>query len=85
MSNLEDVFLKINQEFAPDLFGDLRSFSDSKNSSNMNISRDSAGKNDDPKYGIADSTSYSNSRGTGIGNTLKDEQSSTDSKDGDQK
>ena len=23
MSNLEDVFLKINQEFAPDLFGDL--------------------------------------------------------------
>ena len=33
MSNLEDVFLKINQEFAPDLFGDLRAFSDSKNSS----------------------------------------------------
>lgn len=33
MSNLEDVFLKINQEFAPDLFGDLRNFSDSKNSS----------------------------------------------------
>ena len=26
MSNLEDVFLKINQEFAPDLFGDLKSF-----------------------------------------------------------
>lgn len=24
MSNLEDVFLKINQEFAPDLFGDLK-------------------------------------------------------------
>ena len=27
MSNLEDVFLKINQEFAPDLFGDLHNFS----------------------------------------------------------
>lgn len=27
MSNLEDVFLKINQEFAPDLFGDLKNFS----------------------------------------------------------
>ena len=24
MSNLEDVFLKINQEFAPDLFGGLK-------------------------------------------------------------
>ena len=33
MSNLEDVFLKINQEFAPDLFGDLNSFDQSKNSS----------------------------------------------------
>ena len=30
MSNLEDVFLKINQEFAPDLFGDLN-MSDSNN------------------------------------------------------
>jgi len=28
MSNLEDVFLKINQEFAPELFGDLRGFGD---------------------------------------------------------
>ena len=27
MSNLEDVFLKINQEFAPDLFGDLKKLS----------------------------------------------------------
>ena len=33
MSNLEDVFLKINQEFAPDLFGDLKNFDHSKNSS----------------------------------------------------
>jgi len=24
MSNLEDVFLKINKEYAPDLFGDLK-------------------------------------------------------------
>ncbi len=32
MSNLEDVFLKINQEFAPDLFGDLKAnnYDDSK-------------------------------------------------------
>ena len=30
MSNLEDVFLKINQEFAPDLFGDLKNFSASQ-------------------------------------------------------
>lgn len=28
MSNLEDVFLKINQEFAPELFGDLKGFGD---------------------------------------------------------
>ena len=34
MTNLEDVFLKINQEFAPDLFGDLKSFNDSRSSSN---------------------------------------------------
>ena len=33
MSNLEDVFLKINKEYAPDLFGDLKNFEDSKNSS----------------------------------------------------
>ena len=32
MTNLEDVFLKINQEFAPDLFGDLKKFDDSRNS-----------------------------------------------------
>lgn len=45
MSNLEDVFLKINQEFAPDLFGDLKSFEDSKNSS-----FDSNGKQGDETY-----------------------------------
>lgn len=28
MSNLEDVFLKINQEFAPELFADLKGFGD---------------------------------------------------------
>jgi len=33
MSNLEDVFLKINQEFAPDLFGDLKGFGARRNSS----------------------------------------------------
>ena len=32
MTNLEDVFLKINQEFAHDLFGDLKKFDDSRNS-----------------------------------------------------
>ena len=31
MSNLEDVFLKINQEFAPDLFGDLKNFNRNSN------------------------------------------------------
>ena len=35
MSNLEDVFLKINQEFAPELFGDLKDFADSRSNSNM--------------------------------------------------
>ena len=30
MSNLEDVFLKINQEYAPDLFGDLEGFGSRK-------------------------------------------------------
>ena len=30
MSNLEDVFLKINQEYAPDLFGDLKGFGSRK-------------------------------------------------------
>ena len=33
MSNLEDVFLKINKEYAPDLFGDLKGFNNSQNSS----------------------------------------------------
>ena len=33
MSNLEDVFLKINQEFEPDLFGDLKGFNDSSRDS----------------------------------------------------
>jgi len=30
MSNLEEVFLKINQEFAPELFSDLKAFSAKK-------------------------------------------------------
>ena len=32
MSNLEDVFLKINKEYAPDLFSDLSKFGHSDNS-----------------------------------------------------
>lgn len=40
MSNLEDVFLKINKEYAPDLFGDLKGWDDSKNSSMMDDSLD---------------------------------------------
>ena len=32
MSNLEDVFLKINKEYAPDLFSDLSKFGMSDNS-----------------------------------------------------
>lgn len=47
MSNLEDVFLKINQEYAPELFGDLKKFDDSKNSSYMDMS---AGDNRDASY-----------------------------------
>ena len=35
MSNLEDVFLKINKEYAPDLFGDLKGFDASQNSMSM--------------------------------------------------
>ena len=80
MSNLEDVFLKINQEFAPNLFGDLRSFSDSKNSSQSNMSGSDLGKQDDIR-GIGDTASYNNSRDTLLGRTQKDEQSSVDSKD----
>lgn len=33
MSNLEDVFLKINKEYAPDLFKDLKGLESSPNSS----------------------------------------------------
>ena len=41
MSNLEDVFLKINQEFAPDLFGDLKqNIYDDSNASNMSEEKD---------------------------------------------
>jgi hypothetical protein len=36
MSNLEDVFLKINKEYAPDLFGDLSKF----DASNQSITSD---------------------------------------------
>ena len=35
MTSLEDVFLKINQEFAPDLFGDLKKFDDSRSSGDV--------------------------------------------------
>ena len=38
MSNLEDVFLKINQEFAPDLFGDLKGFGARKNNKDSTVS-----------------------------------------------
>ena len=37
MSNLEDVFLKINQEFAPELFGDLKNFEDSKSNTSIEV------------------------------------------------
>ena len=33
MSNLEDVFLKINKEYAPDLFSDLSKFGHSADNS----------------------------------------------------
>ena len=44
MSNLEDVFLKINKEYAPDLFGDLKGFDASRNSDNMDDSVSSTKK-----------------------------------------
>lgn len=53
MSNLEDVFLKINQEFAPDLFGDLHSFDHSRNSSNLSIDQ---GKIDNFAHSVGHST-----------------------------
>lgn len=65
MSNLEDVFLNINKEFAPDLFGDLRGFSDSKNSSSDNSgenlklttkSKDSGAMKSVDRRGIGDSS-----------------------------
>lgn len=64
MSNLEDVFLKINQEFAPDLFGDLKGFDDSKANSSM------GSNSKQPNYGIG--ASQSDSRDTEIANAIKD-------------
>lgn len=60
MSNLEDVFLKINQEFAPDLFGDLkgRGFDDSKNSSHNSVEIEN-----NYAKSIGHSTGYDKSRG----------------------
>ena len=44
MSSLEDVFLKINQEFAPDLFGDLKRIgADDKNKTVNDIERSKSG------------------------------------------
>ena len=61
MSNLEDVFLKINQEFAPDLFGDLKSFDNSRSSGN--ISKDSSYDKLRPSSDYAKSIGHS----TGVG------------------
>ena len=68
MSNLEDVFLKINQEFAPDLFGDLKSFDDSKGSSNGSFEV-TKGRNSDSVHGIGDTRDMS--RASGISTALK--------------
>ena len=46
MSNLEDVFLKINQEFAPDLFGDLKNLDYSKNSGSENLDSEQGAPSD---------------------------------------
>lgn len=85
MSSLEDVFLKINQEFDPAHYMDARNFSDSKNSSG-NYSRGSVdmGKENEEKLlpkGIGDTTSYSKSEGSAVRQTMKDENNSVDSKD----
>ena len=86
MSNLEDVFLKINQEFAPDLFGDLRKFSDSKNSSGFldsqydrksidDVPKKLPGKEDSYNKAVGHSTTMS------AGNELHDRSSQEDSQD----
>ena len=69
MSNLEDVFLKINQEFAPDLFGDLQNFSYSKggNESDTDINN---------KY--ANSIGHSSNDQSGSIRKTKNENSSCD-------
>jgi len=65
MSNLEDVFLKINQEFAPELFGDLKSFDNSKSSGNISqqgILPQEARQKQDFAKSIGNSTNKTGSR-----------------------
>ena len=78
MTNLEDVFLKINQEFAPDLFGDLkgRGFEDSKNISLLSDGSKNADLND-PAY-VAKSIGHST-----IDKTKDKDKDSNGSNDGD--
>jgi len=62
MSNLEDVFLKINKEYAPDLFGDLSKFDASQNSSTMSDKENLAKSNGKIANSIAHSTENTASR-----------------------
>jgi len=65
MSNLEDVFLKINKEYAPDLFGDLKGFDASQNVSMMSTEGKET-KND----ALANSIGHSTQEASGISNNL---------------
>ena len=79
MSNLEDVFLKINQEFAPDLFGDLQNFSASQ-SYNADL-EESKGADEGRGKSIAKSIGHSTARGTSYDTKDKANDSSNSSCD----
>ena len=56
MSNLEDVFLKINKEYAPDLFSDLSKFGQSDNSMSASSFERNKTKSQNPHFSIGHST-----------------------------
>ena len=64
MSNLEDVFLKINQEFAPDLFGDLKNFSRDNSTSGYLMDSNYNSKQKTRDGTVAKSIAHSSDRGS---------------------
>lgn len=65
MSNLEDVFLKINQEFAPDLFGDLKGFGERSRDSTEMMSIKQSGREGTIAKSIAHSSERDSERISG--------------------